>query len=130
MWFCFIRMKAAIKTASREVIADSNGKGSKGVIHGIFPAFTITQPPDAKICSATNAIVPTNSLIASVSASLLDRGCRASFSTRITVSMFSATDSGARPFDGSFIHRYPNCRGSAHYERLQHQVFIPAYAAA
>src|ERR1700740_1108185 len=33
---------------------------------GGFPAFAITQPTNAKICSSTNVIVPTNPPISSV----------------------------------------------------------------
>src|SRR5690242_13587373 len=61
MRFCFISTKPASKTASSEVIEDSNGegKGSNGASCGTFPAFTTIQPTKAVSCATTNEIVPT-----------------------------------------------------------------------
>jgi hypothetical protein len=50
----------------------------------------------AMSCATTNEIVPTKPPITSVMASLRERGRWVSFSTRRTVSTFSATDAGAR----------------------------------
>jgi hypothetical protein len=55
------------------------------------------------ICQTTKATVPTKPPIASVTASRPERRSRASFSTRIILSMFSATDAGALSFDASFM---------------------------
>ena len=99
--FCFINTKAAIKTASSELIEDNSeyGKGSKGGICEKIPAFTMPQPAKIRIWRMTNEIVPIKPPIASVMAPLRELGRRASFSTRMIFSAFSPTDAGAPSFD-------------------------------
>jgi hypothetical protein len=74
----------------------------------MLPAFTKIQAANATIWSRTSEIVPIKPPIASVMATLRERGWSASFSTAIIFSTLLATDAGAPSFAGSFTGEDPS----------------------